>query len=677
MIRGLSQIPERRLTFYASSILAIITLLLYWPARGFDFIVVDDNEYVFQNPHVIKGLSWGGIKWAFFSFDASNWHPLTWVSHMLDCSLYGLFPGGHHITGILFHTANTVLLFLLLKRLTAALWPSAFVAALFAWHPLHVESVAWICERKDVLSMFFLLLTIWAYSRYVRRPTRGNYLLALALFALGLMSKPMLVTLPCLLLLLDYWPLKRIEPAPGQPQIKKQWLKLVMEKIPFFFLSALGCMMTMGAQSSSGAVKSMDQFPLMLRVTNALGSYGLYLAKAIWPTHLAVYYPLPTAPPWGLFAASMLLLLAITGVAFAWRSRFPWLIIGWFWFLGTLVPVIGLVQVGTQAMADRYTYIPYIGLFVMLAWSVDYWVKKRDAFCVVALPVCIAVLVGCTLVARAQLGYWRGSIPLFEHALQVTASNKFSSQNLKYSRALASSGADPLPRYRALLNPTPTDRKARYDLTFEDISYGRLNRAVTELSETLNYNPRSDTLHNNLGIVLFDQNKLDEALEEFQKAVELNRKSPWPRFNGAIAYQEKGMAQAAVSNYAKALELRPDWPEALDKLAFLRATCPELQRQDPARAVQLAAQANQLTSSNSPVYLRTLAATSAAAGNFPDAARTAELARDKAQAGGFQTVATNLQNDLTFYRDGKSASLDWRSPPIRVALSRSNEIRLP
>jgi protein O-mannosyl-transferase len=569
------------------------------------------------------------------------------------------------------------LLFLLLKRLTAALWPGAFVAALFAWHPLHVESVAWVCERKDVLSTFFLLLTIWAYSRYVRRPSRGNYFLALVLFALGLMSKPMLVTLPCLLLLLDYWPLNRIKTAPGQQNTIKQWLKLVAEKIPFFFLSLLGCVMTLGAQSSSGAVRSMERFSLVLRVTNALSGYGLYLAKAIWPTKLAVFYPLPTEPPWALFAVSALVLIAITGTAFVWRSRFPWLIVGWLWFLGTLVPVIGLVQVGSQSMADRYTYIPYIGLFIMFAWAVDYWVKKPGAIRAVVFPICVALLAGCTWVARTQLGYWRGSIPLFEHALQVTPDNKFSHHNLSYARILAAGAADPIPSYRALLHPTPTDRKARYYLTFDEASFGRLDRAATQLSETLNYNPRSDTLHNNLGIVLFEQSRLDEAVEEFRKAIELNPKSPWPRFNAAIAFQEKGMAQAAITNYAKALALRPAWPEVLDKLAFLRAICPEFQRQDPARAVQLAAQANQLTSSNSPVYLRTLAAACAAAGNFPDAAGTAELARDKAQAGEFQAIATNLQNDLNFYRDGKSASMDWRSPPIRATLSRSNEIRLP
>ena len=668
---------DRRLAFYVSSILGIATLLLYWPAALYDFIVVDDHVYVFQNPNVIKGLSWEGIKWAFSTFDAANWHPLTWLSHMLDCSVYGLFAGGHHLTNVLFHTADTVLVFLVLRRLTGALWPSAFVAGLFGWHPLHVESVAWVCERKDVLSTLFLLLTVWAYARYVTRQTRGNYFLALALFLCGLMAKPMIVTLPCLLLLLDYWPLKRLEPVPTQTTVQASRLKLFVEKIPFFFLSLLGCVMTMAAQSSGGAVNSTDKVPVILRVTNASSSYGLYLIKAIWPTNLAVFYPLPTTPPWGLFAVSLVVLLAGTGLAFLWRSKLPWLIVGWLWFLGTLVPVIGLVQVGSQAMADRYTYIPYIGLFVMVAWSADYWLKKLRVLRSVIPPIGVALLAGYAIVARIQLGYWQDSIQLFEHALLVTPSNKFSDQNLAYSLARAASGIDPIPRYQALLSPTPTDIKTRYYLSFDHVSYGRLNRAVTQLSETLNFDPQSDTLYNNLGITLFDQSKLDEALEEFRTAADLNPKSPWPYFNSAIVLQEKGMAHEAVTNYTKALELRPAWPEALDKLAFLLSTGPEVQRQERSRAVQLATQANELTTTNSPEYLRTLAAAYAAAGSFSNAAGTAALAQQKAQSRGLETMATNLQNELALYREGKTASIDWRSPPARVALSRNNEIPLP
>jgi len=645
---------KRRPAFYVSSILAIATLLLYWPTGSYDFIIVDDHVYVFQNAMVLKGLSWNGIKWAFSTMDAANWHPLTWLSHMLDVSLYGLFAGGHHLTNVFFHTANTVLLFLVLKRLTAALWPSAFAAALFGWHPLHVESVAWICERKDVLSGFFLLLTIWAYSRYVQRPARGRYFLALTFFLLGLMSKPM-----------DYWPLKRFEPS-GQPHAKPPWLKLVIEKIPFFFLSMLACVMTVAAQSSSGAVRSTGQLALLLRATNAMCSYSLYLAKAIWPVNLSVYYPLSAAPSWGLFAGSLLLIIGITYAAYHWRSRLPWLIVGWLWFLGTLVPVIGFVQVGSQSMADRYTYIPYIGLFLMLAWSVNYWLKQQPAFHIVVPALCVTLLVACALVARIQLGYWRDSVQLFQHAVQVTPKNRFCDKNLSFSHVMAHQALDPIPRYETLLSPTPTDAKTRYYRSFDDASYGRLDSAVTQLSETLNYDPRSDKLHNALGIVLAEQEKLDEALAEFHQSANLNPKSPWPYFNCAIALQEKGQANEALRNYAKALDLRPAWPEALDKLAFLFATGPDTRSQNPSKAVQLATQANQLTGNTSPAYLHTLALAYATAGSFSNAVRTGEMAREKAQLEGLQTLATNLENEIILYRAEKMPTIDWRSPPARL-----------
>ncbi len=286
---------SKQTAFYVSSLLAIGTLLLYWPAGHYDFVLADDYQYICHNPPVLKGLSWDGIRWAFWSMYASNWHPLTWISHMLDCSLYGLYPGGHHLTNIFLHTANAVLLFRWLGRLTGKLWPSAFVAALFAWHPLHVESVAWICERKDVLSTFFLLLTLHAYTRYVAKPTRGRLFLTLLLFVLGLMAKPMLVTLPCLLLLLDYWPLNRFLTAAGQFKPREEWMPVLVEKIPFFFLSFCGCLLTMAAQSASGAVKETSEMPVLVRAVNALSSFGRYLGKAFWPDHLLIFYPMPTA----------------------------------------------------------------------------------------------------------------------------------------------------------------------------------------------------------------------------------------------------------------------------------------------------------------------------------------------------------------------------------------------
>ena len=380
MPKGPSHHFGRRRTFYVSAFLALVTALLYWRTVRYEFIVVDDHQYVYQNADVMKGLTWHGIKWAFTATRASNWHPITWLSHMLDCTLYGLFPGGHHLTSAAIHIANIILLFLVLKQLTGKFWPSAFAAALFGWHPMHVESVAWVCERKDVLSMFFFTLTLGAYGRYARKPSAGRYLATLLLFALGLMTKPMLVTLPFVLLLLDYWPLARFSNTKLGTEITehetRSTFSLFVEKIPFFILSLLSCIITVIAQHKGGAIQTLDRVPFSSRLINALSAYGAYLKKAIWPVHLSVFYPLPNATAWGLFAGSAIVIVLATWLVFRARHRAPWLIVGWLWFLGTLVPVIGLVQVGNQFIADRYTYIPYIGLFLMLAWSLDAWLKQ-------------------------------------------------------------------------------------------------------------------------------------------------------------------------------------------------------------------------------------------------------------------------------------------------------------
>jgi len=664
-------------TFRVASFLAAVTLLLYWPAVHYGFIIADDYQYVCQNPAVLKGLSWEGIKWAVWSMYAANWHPLTWLSHMLDCSLYGLYPGGHHLTSVIFHAANAVLLFLLLKRLSGKLWPSAFVAALFAWHPLHVESVAWICERKDVLSTFFLLLTIGAYSRYVERPTRGRMLLALILFLLGLMSKPMLVTLPCVLLLLDYWPLNRLRTGPGQPAPTAQWLRLFVEKIPFFVLSLVGCLLTVAAQSANGAVKNSADIPWLVRFANPVCSYGRYLAKAVWPEHLVIFYPMPRTPPWPLFAGSLLFIIACTALALRWRSRFPWFVVGWFWFLGTLVPVIGIVQVGDQAMADRYTYIPYIGLFIAFAWGVEYWIQKRPQALRLAVPMSGAMLVGCLIVTRNQLPYWRSSVEVFSHAASLTSPNKFSNGNLSYALAEAKRGADAIPRYEAILHTQANEPTNGQPLIYDTVSIGKRDDAVTQLLEMLNYDPTNDVLYNNLGIVLVEQGKPEEALARFDLATSLNPRSPWAYFNEAMVLQGRGRAREALADYTKAIELRPAWPEALDKQAYLLATCPRDQGRDPARAVELATRANELTGGTSPGYLQTLAIGYASAGSFSEAAATGNLAGQKAADAGFQSLAASLQDQVRLYETGKAPISDWHKPPARLILSRKNEVLPP
>src|SRR5579859_1485415 len=428
------------------ALLALVTLLVYLPVRHYAFTNYDDSDYVTQNAVVQSGLSWTGIKWAFTTTAANNWHPLTWLSLMLDCQLFGVNAGAEHLVNVVFHTINTALLFLLLLRMTNAFWPSAIIAALFAWHPLHVESVAWVAERKDVLSAFFGLLALQAYVGYVqKRPGAGNpepkagtampvpdsrrstrdYSLALFFFACGLMAKPMLVTLPFVFLLLDYWPLQRV------PEFELRWLRwarLVREKCPFFLLAAVSCIVTLLAQQ--GGVAPLEGDSLHSRVGNAAVAYVKYLFKTVYPVDLAVPYPLPRTTPWEQVAGAMVVLAAISVLVWRMRVSKPYLLTGWLWYLGMLVPVIGLVQVGSQALADRYTYLPLIGVFLGVTFGVVEWVKRLRLKSTVLMPVVILVLGGCLFATARQLCYWQNSEALFAHTIAVTKDNLLAQNNL-------------------------------------------------------------------------------------------------------------------------------------------------------------------------------------------------------------------------------------------------------
>jgi hypothetical protein len=417
--------------------LALSTLVVYWQVRNYDFVNFDDPHYVHKNPIVQSGITLDSIKWAFTTGHAANWHPLTWLSHMLDCQLFGTNPGWHHLTNLLLHIANTLLLFAVLKRMTGALWRSAFVAALFALHPLNVESVAWVAERKNVLSGFFWMLTVAAYIRYAERPGIGSYLLVVLVFSLALMAKPIVVTLPFVLLLLDYWPFGRFqwgsqrqgESLPQSELVKVNYQtsptsRLVGEKVPLFILVAVLSMITFFVQRSGGTVESTATLTLKARSANAVVSYAGYIGKIFWPRRLAVFYPHPrySLPVWQAVAAG-LLLLGIT-VCVIWLARRRcWLPVGWLWYLGTLVPVIGLVQVGAQAMADRYAYVPAVGLFIIIAWSLPELVKKwryRKIGLRISAGIVLTFLLLCT---RMQVRHWQNSVTLFEHALAVTENN--------------------------------------------------------------------------------------------------------------------------------------------------------------------------------------------------------------------------------------------------------------
>ncbi|HXE98651.1 MAG TPA: tetratricopeptide repeat protein [Dongiaceae bacterium] len=496
--------------------LIVLVAAVYLQAGNHEFLNFDDDVYVTANPHVASGLTGGNIIWAFTAFDRSNWHPVTWLSHMADAQLYGMSPRGHHLTNVVIHAISTVILFLLLFRVTGSRWQSSFVAALFALHPLHVESVAWVAERKDVLSAFFWFLTLLLYSEYATRQKRLFYILTLFSFMLGLMSKPMLVTLPLVMLMMDYWPLGRFRNGEGgegltQPSGRGSVLMvLVKEKIPFFACSLLSSVATIIAQHSGGAIQRLDEIPFLLRIENALIAYVTYIGKTLWPHDLAILYPIPLSlPPWQAIC-SLLVLLLVSAVTIRARHRYPYLAAGWFWFLVTLVPVIGIIQVGVQSMADRYSYIPLTGLFIMAAWGVPdlaKGLKQRQGI--------LALLAGAVIIASAaltwqQLGYWRDNISLYRHTLQVTDGNYVIHNNLGSALANKWDLDAAILEFNEALRINPDYSDAHYNLGMAFAMKGSLDAAIRELREALRINPNNAKASYNLGVALDQKRQLLE-----------------------------------------------------------------------------------------------------------------------------------------------------------------------
>lgn len=477
-----------------SAALITITLAVYWQVGNHEFLNYDDNVYVTGNPHVATGITGPNILWAFTSVHAANWHPITWLSHMMDAQIYGMNPRGHHLTNVVIHAISTVLLFLLLFQLTSSIWQSAFVAALFALHPLHVESVAWVAERKDVLSAFFWFLTLLLYAEYVTKKKPLMYFLSLSSFVLGLMAKPMLVTLPAVMLLMDFWPLNRCtikEQEPGQRRLlddQSPLMILLKEKIPFLACSLLSAAVTIYAQRKGGAIKNFVEMPFGLRLENSVIAYVTYLYKTLWPHDLAVLYPLPSAfPLWQVVCSLLVLLLVSVATILVWR-RHLYLAVGWFWFLITLVPVIGLVQVGAQSMADRYTYIPLIGIFIMVTWGVPAltrYLPYRQG--ILALIAGVVVIASAALTWQ-QLGYWQDNVALYRHTLQVTSGNYIAHDNL--GDALAQKGD--------------------------------LDAAINEAKESLRINPSLPETHVTLGDALAQKGDPGTAIKEYQEALRIN-----------------------------------------------------------------------------------------------------------------------------------------------------------
>jgi tetratricopeptide (TPR) repeat protein len=536
--------------------LVLVTWIAYEPVLGSTFADLDDPRYVTKNAQVLAGITRQSVAWAFTSTHY-QWHPVTWLSHMLDIELYGLAPRGHHLTNLVLHIANVLLLFGLLTRVTGALWRSAVVAALFGLHPLHVEAVAWISERKEVLSTLFGLLALWAYVAYARRGGVGRYLLTAALLAVGLMAKPMLVTLPFVFLLLDYWPLDRLRRGRGS----RVWL----EKLPFFALSAVSSVMTLIAQRSS--IWPTDTMPLSLRAANALMSYLRYAAKMFWPADLSVLYMHPNLPggtPWAAWqvAGAGLTLLLISLLV----TRRRYAVTGWLWYLGTLVPVIGLVRVGWQAMADRYTYVPLIGLFVILAWggaelfekipSRRRWARRAAGACTVAL---LLVCFGWT---RVQALVWRNPLTLYARALAVEPGNPVIHYNLALTLGGGGRFDDALSHYRRALEIDPGYGDAQYGLATTLAERGEVDASIDEYRRYLQIRPEDPGAHSNLGVMLEARGDRREAIAHYRRAVEIQPDYAEAHFNLGNALRMLGKADSAVERYRRALEIRPDYLQA-------------------------------------------------------------------------------------------------------------------
>jgi len=579
--------------------LVIVTTAVYWQVKDHQFINYDDNMYVTENPQVQAGLTVKGLKWAFTTSHAGYCHPLTWFSHMLDVQLFGMRPGWHHLMNLVLHVANTLLLFLIFHRMTKALRQSAFVAALFALHPLHVESVAWVAERKDVLSTFFWMLTMGAYAFYVERPRFQRYLPVFLLFALGLMAKPMLVTLPFVLLLMDYWPLERYYPEkqrevggvvtspPENRKRKKKKMKeaqrkviagaekpergeirwavlrpLIVEKIPLFGLSAVSSVITFINQQTEGAMLSLQKLPLDARIANSLIAYVSYLGKIVWPENLAVFYPHPgMVPPWQVLGAGAI--LATITLAVIWKTkRFPYLTVGWLWYLGMLVPVIGLVQVGSQAIADRYTYLPYVGIFLMTAWTVPDVIKKwRYRPTILAILAFITVSI-FSFITWTQLSHWQNNSTLFNHALEVTKDNHIAYYNLGTSLQDEGRLEDAILHYKEALRIMPDHAGAHNNLGVVMRKQGRIKEAIEHYSMALKNDPNNAEAHHNMGNALLIKGKTEQAIQHYTEAIRIKPDyvRPYVALGNVLASQ--GKYNDAMDYYQKALQINSETEEA-------------------------------------------------------------------------------------------------------------------
>jgi Flp pilus assembly protein TadD len=592
-----------------AALLVLVTIAIYWPVMRHDFVNHDDPLYVTDNPHVRGGLTWEGLVWAFGRVhgDRTYWHPLSWVSHMVDCQLYGLKPGGHHRTSMLLHAANAVLVFLVFRRMTGAFWRCVVLAALFALHPLQVDSVAWVAERKTLLSAFFWLLTLWAYALYAEAQSPKSrvespafhvtdhgsrmthhrslfYVLSLFFLACGLMCKPVLVTLPFVLLLLDYWPLQRFQLSKRNSQLStspplrglglktpdsglKVLLPLLWEKLPFFALAVASSVITVLAHQALGMLDSVSRLSWDARLENALVSYVRYLGKTFWPSRLAIFYPYPTAWPIWEVVACALLLLAISGLVLGTARSRPWLFVGWFWFLGVLVPFIGLIQAGAQAMADRFMYVPALGVFVAMIWGL-HGLAKGGRYQQNGLSVAgAAAILVCLVLTRQQLRYWKDSEALSRHALEVTENNWLAHLNL--GSALDEKGQfdEAIREFQEAVRLKSGYAQAHNNLGVALVRKGQIDEGISQYQEAIRLKPDYALAHSNLGIALARKGQIGEAIREFQEAVRLKPDFAEAHYNLGIALVRKGQGDEAIREFQEAIRLKHDFAEARNNLA--------------------------------------------------------------------------------------------------------------
>jgi tetratricopeptide (TPR) repeat protein len=659
-----SRSPSRFVPLVVCGAIVILIWIVFGQTLGHDFVNYDDKTYVYGNSLVCGGLSLRAIAQAFVDTQTNNWHPLTIISHMIDCQIFDLKPGGHHFTNVLLHSIAALLLFVWLRNIAGNLWPAAFVAALFAIHPLRVESVAWIAERKDVLSAVFFFLTLIAYARYARGPTLARYLWMSILFACGLMAKPMLVTTPAILLLLDYWPLKRINNA-------KSFWQMTREKLPLFALSAGSAIVALALQVHSPS--SVGQLPLAWRVENALVSCVTYIWQIFWPANLGAFYPHPDnrLSLWQ-FALAAALLIAITLIALKSRRTRPYLLVGWLWYLIMLVPVIGIIEVGLQGHADRYTYLPHIGLYLALTWLIVDLCASLPHRKQILATTGAAVVVVLTFCACKQTTYWRNSETLWTHTLAVTKDNDVALTNLGTLLMERGRLDDALSDFQAALAVRSHSEHRHYNLSLALIHdsvgnvlarKGRLDEAIVHLQQAIDLRPDFPHAHYNLGTVLFQKGDLDGAIAQWRITLSIHPDDAGAHTSLGNALVQKGLLRGAADHYEKALRADPDSILPLNNLAWLMSAGPDDSLRNNEIAVKLAQKANQLSKDNNPVFIRTLAAAYAQAGQFENAIETARRAAEQANARGARDLAAEIAHDVDLYQ--RRAPL--RDPTLRNA----------